>query len=206
MKTCPPPKTPPPFFGAAFARFNIATDKLRRCKVIKKTAPFIFAKTKTAPFATAVLKVKQKIAALLFGAALCFGAAAGGIEIAEFDTAEQDARYRNLVKELRCLVCQNQMLAESDAELAADMRAVIARMVRGGAEESEVIRFMTARYGDFVRYRPPLQWKTAALWILPVAPVLLALCCFPLWTRRRRAVLDAEKLRRAAEILQEETE
>ena len=85
----------------------------------------------------------------------------------EFDDAEQLERYKTLTYELRCLVCQNQNLADSDADLAADLRHEVYRMIREGKSNDDVVDFMVARYGDFVLYRPPLKAKTVALWTAP---------------------------------------
>ena len=110
-----------------------------------------------------------------------------------------------LAHELRCLVCQNQTLADSNAPLAVDLRNQIREQLKGGASERDVIDFMVARYGDFVLYRPPLKASTLALWIGPF--VLLALGAFLLVRRlvRRRApeqqLSEAERAR-AAKLLE----
>jgi len=116
-----------------------------------------------------------------------------------------DKRVAGLAHELRCLVCQNQTLADSNAPLAVDLRNQIREQLKGGASEREVIDFMVARYGDFVLYRPPLKASTLALWIGPF--VLLALGAFLLLRRlvRRRApepqLSEAERAR-AAKLLE----
>ena len=92
----------------------------------------------------------------------------------EFSDPDNAERYRKLIAELRCLVCQNQNLADSNAELARDMREVVARMIREGKSDRAVTDFMTARYGDFVLYRPPLRPSTWALWGGPLALLLIA--------------------------------
>ena len=85
---------------------------------------------------------------------------------------ELQARYEKLADELRCLVCQNQTIGDSNAELAVDLRGQVRRMLEEGASDQEILDYMVARYGNFVRYRPPLEPATAALW---VGPVLLML-------------------------------
>ncbi|MBE8158902.1 MAG: cytochrome c-type biogenesis protein CcmH, partial [Betaproteobacteria bacterium] len=82
----------------------------------------------------------------------------------------------------------------------------VAKLVRAGAEEEEIARFITARYGDFALYRPPLKPKTAALWIAPFALALSLLLLLPRFFRRRRAALDAAEERRAAKILADDKE
>ena len=116
-----------------------------------------------------------------------------------------DKRVAGLAHELRCLVCQNQTLADSNAPLAVDLRNQIREQLQSGASEREVIDFMVARYGDFVLYRPPLKASTLALWLGPF--VLLALGALLLVRRlvRRRApepqLSEAERAR-AAKLLE----
>ena len=88
-------------------------------------------------------------------------------------SGEQEARYRSLLEELRCLVCQNQTLAESSAELAGDLRQQVLKMVEEGESDKAILSFMVERYGDFVRYRPPVKPKTYLLWSAPL--LLLAI-------------------------------
>ena len=100
-------------------------------------------------------------------------AAAAVIDVYEFDSAEQEARFRTLTQELRCPKCQNQSIADSDADIATDMRARTAEMIRNGASNDEVVDFFRARYGDFVSYRPPFAVNTLLLWLGPVVVVLI---------------------------------
>ena len=130
--------------------------------------------------------------------ALLVGAAAA-------DDAALDKRVAGLAQELRCLVCQNQTLADSNAPLAVDLRNQIREQLKDGASERDVIDFMVARYGDFVLYRPPLKASTLALWIGPF--LLLALGIFLLLRRlvRRRApelALSEAERARAAKLLE----
>jgi cytochrome c-type biogenesis protein CcmH len=85
----------------------------------------------------------------------------------DFGDPAKEQRYRSLLHELRCTVCQNQSLADSNADLATDLRREVERMVAAGADRDEVIAFMVARYGDFVLYRPPFRASTAFLWLGP---------------------------------------
>ncbi len=111
----------------------------------------------------------------------------------EFETEEQEEQYYNLVRKLRCTVCQTETIYESHAELAADMRQQVYDMTTDGAGEEEIIEYMTQRYGDYVRYKPPLQMNTALLW---VSPFLLLIVGGIAWLhvvrRRRQATLQAE--------------
>jgi len=98
----------------------------------------------------------------LLAAATCFAA-----DPLEFDSPEQEARYLALTQELRCLVCQNQSLADSDAPLAHDLRKEVFKMLQSGSSDDQIKEFLVDRYGDFVLYRPPVKSNTMALWLLP---------------------------------------
>ncbi len=84
-----------------------------------------------------------------------------------FDDPDQKDDFRELTEELRCLVCQNQSLAGSDAELAQDLRREVYNMMKEGQTKDDVINFMVARYGDFVLYEPPMKPSTYPLWFGP---------------------------------------
>ena len=84
-----------------------------------------------------------------------------------FDHAEQEQRYQTLIRELRCTVCQNQSLVDSNAPLAHDLRRRIYEMVQDGHDRREIETFMVDRYGDYVLYRPPLRAGTFLLWLGP---------------------------------------
>jgi cytochrome c-type biogenesis protein CcmH len=116
-----------------------------------------------------------------------------------------EKRVMTLAAELRCLVCQNQTIADSNADLAIDLRKEIREKMQQGASNSEIVDFMVARYGDFVLYRPPLKATTLLLWFGPL--LLLAGGAWVLirLVRRRRPAADAEmtdaQRSRAAELL-----
>lgn len=151
----------------------------------------------------------------LVASALLAAAAAGNaivFEQREFDDAEQLERYRTLIYELRCLVCQNQNLADSDADLAADLRREVYRMIREGKSDQDIVDFMVARYGDFVLYRPPLKAKTVLLWTAPFLLAVGGLALLVVQLRRRppappaaATLSDAERARLEA-LLGEKTE
>ena len=82
------------------------------------------------------------------------------------------ARYERLINEMRCMVCQNETIADSNAGLAADLRREVRALVLEGKSDAEIRKFMTDRYGDFVLYRPPFTARTALLWMLPVLLLL----------------------------------
>lgn len=122
--------------------------------------------------------------------------------------AQEDAalekRVHDLSSELRCLVCQNQTLADSQAPLAVDLRNQVREQLKSGKSERDVVEFLVARYGDFVLYRPPLKASTLLLWGGPF--LLLVLGLFLLFrTIRRKALppeLSAEDRARAAKLLE----
>ncbi|NJD04936.1 MAG: cytochrome c-type biogenesis protein CcmH [Methylococcaceae bacterium] len=110
-------------------------------------------------------------------------------EIRDFAAPSRQAAYENLIKDLRCLVCQNQSLADSDADLAKDLRTEVYNIIQSGKNEDEAVKFLTDRYGDFVLYRPPVKPITYLLWLGPFA-ALLGGGLF-LWRQaRRRSVAD----------------
>jgi cytochrome c-type biogenesis protein CcmH len=109
-----------------------------------------------------------------------------------FDDPELQARYETIIRELRCLQCQNETLADSNADLAADLRREIREMVAAGKTDAEIRDFMTERYGEFVLYRPRFAANTFLLWAAPV--LLLAIGAFSAtrFIRRRRAEVDSD--------------
>lgn len=106
-------------------------------------------------------------AVLLIGLILAGPSGAFTLEQYEFDDPARQAEFRNLIGEVRCLVCQNESLADSQAGLAGDLRDEIYRMMLDGYSRSEVVDFLLARYGDFVLYEPPFRLSTLPLWLGP---------------------------------------
>ena len=92
----------------------------------------------------------------------------------EFKDQDRQFRYQKLLEELRCLVCQNQSLAESNADLAQDLREEIYNMIRDGKDNKAILEFLVARYGDFVLYKPPLKKSTWLLWFGPFLLFIIA--------------------------------
>jgi len=137
-------------------------------------------------------------------ASLAALALAAGIAAAQSDPA-LEKRVAGLAHELRCLVCQNQTLAESNAPLAVDLRNQIREQLQQGASEQDVIDFMVARYGDFVLYRPPFKATTIALWVGPFLLLALGIAVLMRRLLRRRVpepqLSDAERAR-AARLLE----
>ncbi|MGZ5619670.1 MAG: cytochrome c-type biogenesis protein [Methylobacter sp.] len=129
-----------------------------------------------------------------------------GVEYREFANHEQQEAYENLTSELRCLVCQNQTIADSNAELAADLRRQVYEMLQQGKSKQDIAQFMTDRYGDFVLYNPPFKLKTGLLWIGPVVFLLIGLVAVFLFTRRKKAAttvqISAEKQQKIRSLLE----
>jgi cytochrome c-type biogenesis protein CcmH len=103
-------------------------------------------------------------------AVLCMAAASDPSE--RLADPAQEARARDLFKEVRCLVCQNESIDDSNAELAADLRAIVRQEVAQGRSDAEVRRFLTDRYGEYVLLKPQFTWANAALWFAPLLIVL----------------------------------
>ncbi|MBA2490694.1 MAG: cytochrome c-type biogenesis protein [Gammaproteobacteria bacterium] len=140
----------------------------------------------------------------MLGLTLWFASLAQAVAM---DAAMTD-RYHTLIEEFRCLVCQNESLAESDADLAKDLRTEIQEMLKDGATDAEIVDFLAARYGDFVLYRPQFKPLTYVLWIGPF--VLAAAGLTTLLFRIRRyagsedgAPLSAREQQRLRDVLDE---
>ena len=110
-----------------------------------------------------------------------------------FSSQEQEKRYNDLTMELRCLVCQNQNLADSDAPLAQDLRQEIYAMMQAGQSNDQIKTFMVERYGDFVLYRPPMQGNTLALWTIPGVLLLIGAIAVFFTVRNRNKKLAAQQ-------------
>ena len=108
-----------------------------------------------------------------------------------FDNQQQEDRFKQLTQELRCLVCQNQNLADSDAQLAHDLRAEVHEMLMAGKSNDEIKQFMVERYGDFVLYRPPVQQNTYLLWLAPLAMLLIGGLILRTNIKKRAALLGS---------------
>lgn len=117
-----------------------------------------------------------------------------------FTDAKQEARYKNLIDQLRCLVCQNQNLADSNSELAQDLRREVYDMIKAGKTDNEITDFLIARYSDFVLYRPPVNAATFLLWFLPGILAIFALIMVVVIIKRR----SSEKQKSALDTNEEE--
>jgi cytochrome c-type biogenesis protein CcmH len=117
-----------------------------------------------------------------------------------------EKRLMNLSQELRCLVCQNETLADSRADLAEDLRREIREQMKAGKTDQEIIAFLTQRYGDFVLYRPPVKPTTYLLWFGPFVLLLVGLAILFLYVKQRRDSINDQPLTkdehaRVAELL-----
>lgn len=104
-----------------------------------------------------------------------------------------EARLKKLSTELRCLVCQNSTLADSDAPLAQDLRNEIRKLIEAGKTDEEVVAYLVARYGDFVTFRPPVNASTAILWFGPFLMLIIGLITLIVVLKKRAKLLASEE-------------
>ena len=153
---------------------------------------------------------RAKLVTRVFAILILLAFHVGGVSAAEdkftFDSDAQRASFLRLTAELRCPMCQNQNIADSDAMIAHDMRRKVYSLLKQGKSDQEVIDYMKARYGDFVHYQPPVTAATLWLWAGPVLFIFIAL----LFVIRRRSVTPPEdmaaKLAKADAMLEQEKE
>lgn len=143
---------------------------------------------------------------------VCFSSAQASIDTYEFSTQAERDRYRVLVEELRCPKCQNQNIADSDAPIAMDMRDEIFKKLEEGESNEQIVGYLVDRYGDFVRYKPPVNNRTLILWYGPAAFLAFGfLMVAVIVIRRRRSVraelaeqqLSSEEKTRLSDILKQ---
>ncbi|HBP6649668.1 TPA: cytochrome c-type biogenesis protein CcmH [Pseudomonas aeruginosa] len=151
--------------------------------------------------------MKRFLVTALLGLALC-GVARAAIDTYEFASDAERERFRNLTQELRCPKCQNQDIADSNAPIAADLRKRIYGQLQQGKSDGEIVDYMVARYGDFVRYKPPVNERTWLLWFGPGALLLFGVLVIGVIVLRRRrtaakvqTTLSAEEQARLANLL-----
>jgi cytochrome c-type biogenesis protein CcmH len=128
-------------------------------------------------------------------------------EYREFASPEQQETYESLTSELRCLVCQNQTIADSNAELAGDLRRQVYEMLQQGKSREEIVRFMTDRYGDFVLYNPPFKPITGLLWLGPLlflsVGLIIVFAVIQGKKKQAQAVISAEQHEKIRSLLEE---
>lgn len=143
----------------------------------------------------------MSVRALALAVLVWLSAATGGIGMAMAATAPDaeadpatEQRLRNLSAELRCLVCQNQSLADSHADLAIDLRNQVREQMKAGKSDEQIRVWLTDRYGDFVLYRPPLKTTTILLWAGPAVLLVAAVAALFINLRNRRRTLQQAEL------------
>ena len=155
--------------------------------------------------------MKRVLLAIVMVMAFVAGGVGAGEAPALVDDPALEAHVNRIAEELRCLVCQNQTIADSHAGLATDLKNEIRDQVRGGRSDRQIMQFMVQRYGDFVLYRPPLKTTTVLLWAGPFVLLSLGLATVVVVVRRRRRadsephLTEAQRLV-AARLLQDEPE
>ncbi|AIU67469.1 cystathionine gamma-synthase [Vibrio coralliilyticus] len=129
----------------------------------------------------------KKMILALFAAMTLSLAAHATIQIYEFDDLEQEQQFKELGNTLRCPKCQNNTIADSNAELAVDLRQKVYEMTKEGKSKQEIVDYMIARYGNFVTYNPPFTMATSILWLGPIFVVVFGFGFIVLRTRARKA-------------------
>jgi len=140
---------------------------------------------------------------------LCFVSGAIAKEAQPSEDPQIEQRMKALTEQLRCLVCQNETLADSHADLAEDLRKQIREQMKAGKSDQEILAYLTQRYGDFVLYKPPVKLTTYLLWFGPFALLLSGIFVLYLYVKRRRELIDdqplsTEEKRRAEKLLKSE--
>lgn len=153
----------------------------------------------------AVIRYSLTALALLLAASLAWG---GGIEVRDFDDPVLEQRYRSLTASLRCPLCENQAIDDSDAPISGDMREQVYVLLKDGRSDIEILDHMTSRFGDYVLYNPRLEGRTMLLWGLPAVLVVLGGVLVVLVVRSRRNAsarqLNDEERRRLDELINRE--
>jgi len=144
----------------------------------------------------------------LISLVICFASVALAKEAKPAEDPQIEQRMRALTEQLRCLVCQNETLADSRADLAEDLRKEIREQMKAGKSDQEIIAFLTQRYGDFVLYKPPVKSTTYLLWFGPFVLLFAGTGVLYRYLKKRRELIDdqpltADERTRAEEILRQ---
>ncbi|NRB72514.1 MAG: cytochrome c-type biogenesis protein CcmH [Xanthomonadales bacterium] len=129
----------------------------------------------------------------------------GAEEPLVFDSPAQEARFKALTEETRCLVCQNQSIADSNVPLAQDLRREVFLMLQAGQDDATIKNFLVERYGDFVLYRPPVRGNTLLLWLAPLLLMMGGAAVLAVTIKKRQVMLAADALASAREDAEPET-
>lgn len=149
----------------------------------------------------------NKVMILIFWLMMSFSAFAVGVDEKRLADPAEEARAQEIMKQLRCLVCQNQSIVDSDAGLAKDIRIIVRERIIAGDTDQQVLSFMTQRYGDWVLLKPPFDGATIILWLSPI--LLLALGAIVIIRNQRNrkiatsTPLSEEEQKRLARLLEE---
>ncbi|MGV2931209.1 cytochrome c-type biogenesis protein [Vreelandella venusta] len=139
---------------------------------------------------------------------LASGALAGGIEIREFDDPVMEQRYHDLTASMRCPLCENQAINDSDAPISADMRERVYQLLQDGQSDIEIVNHMVQRFGEYILYNPRLENRTYLLWGLPLGLVMLGIVVVVMMVRARRnasaKALSAEERARLDALINRE--
>jgi len=144
----------------------------------------------------------MKSTIILILALLWMNPSYAAFNLKQFDNPEYATRYEDLIYQIRCLVCQNQTIADSDADLAKDLRNEIHKMILSGQSDQQIIDFMVERYGEFVLYKPRMQLKTWLLWGGPALLLIIGIITLIVNNLRRNKQVDMEIDQQALEIAQ----
>lgn len=128
------------------------------------------------------------------------------VETHEFADPQTENDYKQLINELRCLVCQNQNLADSNAELAQDLRQQVFEMLNKGQSREQIVDYMVTRYGDFVMYKPPVKSTTMLLWFGPLVFLLIAASVVFVFMRKQKktvSVVSTQQQKQVHKLLDE---
>lgn len=131
---------------------------------------------------------------LLISVCLCFAPVAFAQEARPVEDPQIEQRMRALTEQLRCLVCQNETLADSRADLAEDLRREIRKEIKAGKSDPEIIAFLTQRYGDFILYNPPVKSTTYLLWFGPFVLLLVGIAVLYRYLGRRKKLIQDKPL------------
>mgnify|MGYP001814319247 FL=1 len=151
----------------------------------------------------------KKLTAILLGITLLAAMPVrAAVDLTDFGgNKELEERYQTLVTELRCLVCQNQTIADSNADLAKDLRREVHDMLVAGKTDDDIKDFMLERYGDFVLYKPPVRTSTVPLWVGPFILLAIGLVVVVVIIRRRTSqaqpAMNSQDIERASKLLDE---
>jgi len=147
-----------------------------------------------APVAAGATTAVSGAAPGVAGAATAAAGAAAGVDAnGQIEDHALQTRFEDITKQLRCLVCQNESIADSNAELAGDLRRQVTEMLLAGKSDDAIFHYMTDRYGEFVRFNPPLEPKTLLIWGAPFIMLLLgAFIIYRIVRERSRMPLDDE--------------